>query len=119
MLSVIAGGIIIILAMNLFDVDKEQADLLFICSLIEVKPYTDCNEYWLVFVAIGEIDTICGENTSGCVYPNIGIFFIEDKPDLRDECGRSILHHELLHLMHEPIEEYDPIHDYKLCLMWW
>ncbi len=119
MFSIIAGVIIISFAMNLFDSDNEQADLIFLCSLIEDKPYTDCDRYWIIFVAVGEIDTICGEETAGCAYPMLGVIFMEDKPENKDKCGRSILHHELLHLMHEVTEDYAPIHDYERCIMWW
>lgn len=119
MFSIIAGVIIISLAMSLFDSDKEQADLIFLCSIIEGEPYRDCSEYWIIFVALNEIDTICGEDTSGCAYPMLGIIFIEDKQEQKDKCGRSILHHELLHLMHKSTEDYSPIHDYERCIMWW
>jgi len=101
------------------DIYQQKADTIFICSL--VKDGVDCDEYWLIFFVYGEVDNICGEGSAGCAFETIKIIFMEDKPDLRDECGRGVLHHELLHFFYPVANEfeYNIVHDKEVCVTWW
>lgn len=85
------------------------------CALTFTEPYYDCDAIWLIFNIYGEIDVICGTATGGCAYEYWDVIFLEDKErKYKDECGRTALQHELLHLKYKD----DSIHDYDNCVMW-
>lgn len=87
------------------------------CSLTFNEPYYDCTEIWIIFLAYGELDVLCGENTGGCVFYDWKFIFVESK-NVVDVCGRGTLQHELLHLKYDKIDRPNVIHNYSNCVMW-
>ena len=101
------------------------------CTPIFEYPYYDCERtFMLAVVSFNLLQDICNndperKNVYGCyigLYKMDFILLSEDHhKTFRDNCNRSVLHHEMMHLKYYG-EPYDPTHEIKskqeLCRTW-
>ncbi len=96
----------------------EPAQRTLMCSLTFEEPYYDCSNVWTVWVVYGETDLVlCNFGAQGCAYFKPYTIFIEEDVHF-DVCGRSSLHHELLHLKYYDAYDEDIVHNFEDCVMW-
>jgi len=102
---------------TLKNIPYKQPVIQMLCSLTFEKPYYDCDELWLMFYVYGEVDgVVCDYEAAGCAYQEWNMIWLENKNFL-DDCGRTPLQHELLHLKYGENTAW-LIHDYENCTNW-
>ena len=79
-------------------------EIFTICSLVAVSPFYDCSEEWEIRVYSIPPAILCNDNddyylTLACANLDRGIIHMVDAPEKKDHFGKSIIAHELKHLM--------------------
>ena len=96
----------------------KPANRTLMCGLTFDTPYYDCSNIWTIWMVYGETDEVlCNFGAVGCAYFRPYTIFLEEE-NFVDVCGRSSLHHELLHLKYYDAFDVDIVHDFEECIMW-
>ena len=79
-------------------------EIMTICSLVAVSPFYDCSEEWEIRVYSIHPTIQCNNNddrylTLACANLDRGIIHMVNDPNKKDYFGKSIIAHELQHLM--------------------
>ena len=98
---------------------QEQKQTMMICSLTIITPYYDCSEQWEINVYPNKYSGMIPcpvsdtDNLYGCTnYLHKKIDMLKIGLDRKDDCNRTILLHELLHM------KYNDQTPHYSCIYW-
>lgn len=116
---------IITLTFILQEIYGMMIDVQVICELTNFEPYYNCNKTWLLIISDTLPMDMCstpGElhesvTYSGCIFFQKKVIFVPIGNNEVDYCGRTVIHHELLHMKYP--WKTDEIHHDSRCILTW